>query len=219
MSGELGTRRQNIEARVGFSGKNLKIIMNYRLKNFDHLLGLSGFSDQLLKNHFILYQGYVTNFNKLNDILVELEKSDKFGTPEFAELNRRLGWEFNGMRLHELYFGNLSKDKKEFDNGLALAKKIIEEWGSYGMWEKDFKSMGAMRGIGWIVLYYDAEAGRLFNVWINEHDMGHFAGAIPLLVMDVFEHAYMVDYGLKKMDYIEAFMKAVDWRMAETRFK
>ena len=202
----------------------------YQPKDFNHLLGLNGFSDNLLNNHFKLYQGYVANFNKLNDILVEMEKNDKFGTPEFAELNRRFGWEFNGMRLHELYFGNLTKDTKEFDGESTLAKKIIEEWGSYEMWEKDFKSMGAMRGIGWVILYYDPiaeqarygagkEADRLFNVWINEHDAGHFAGAIPLLVMDVFEHAFLTDYGLKKTDYIEAFMKAIDWRMVENRFK
>ena len=191
----------------------------YQQKDFNYLLGLSGFSDQLLKNHFTLYQGYVNNFNKLNDILVEMEKNDKFGTPEFAELNRRFGWEFNGMRLHELYFGNLTKDKKEFNGESAFAKKIIEEWGSYEMWEKDFKSMGAMRGIGWVVLYYDQEASRLFNVWINEHDVGHFTGAKPLLVMDVFEHAYMADYGLKKANYIETFMKAIDWGAAETRLQ
>ena len=191
----------------------------YQPKDFNYLLGLSGFSDQLLKNHFTLYQGYVNNFNKLNDILVEMEKNDKFGTPEFAELNRRFGWEFNGMRLHELYFGNLTKDKKEFNGESVFAKKIIEEWGLYEMWEKDFKSMGAMRGIGWVVLYYDQEASRLFNVWINEHDAGHFVGAKPLLVMDVFEHAYMADYGLKKADYIETFTKAIDWGAAETRFQ
>ncbi|MEK7627600.1 MAG: Fe-Mn family superoxide dismutase [Patescibacteria group bacterium] len=191
----------------------------YQPKDFNHLLGLNGFSDNLLNNHFTLYRGYVDNFNKLNDILIEMEKNYKFGTPEFAELNRRFGWEFNGMRLHELYFGNLTKDTKEFDGESTLAKKIIEEWGSYEIWEKDFKSMGAMRGIGWVIFYYDAEAGRLFNVWINEHDAGHFAGAIPLLVMDVFEHAFLTDYGLKKTDYIEAFMKAIDWRMVENRFK
>ena len=81
----------------------------YQPKDFEHLLGTKGFSDQLLKNHFTLYQGYVNNFNKLNDILVAMEKEGKFGTPEFAELNRRLGWEWNGMRLHELYFGNMAK--------------------------------------------------------------------------------------------------------------
>ena len=192
--------------------------MPYEAKNYDHLLGTPGFSDQLLKNHFTLYQGYVNNFNKLNDILIALEKEGKFGTPEYAELNRRFGWEFNGMRLHELYFGNMAKSGSPLDANGAFASAIIKEFGSYDLWRKDFVSMGAMRGIGWTVLYHDAEAERLFNVWINEHDVGHFAGCKPLLVLDVFEHAYMLDYGLKRADYIEAFLKAIDWAEVEKRF-
>jgi Fe-Mn family superoxide dismutase len=191
--------------------------MKYDIKNFEHLLGMDGFSDELLKNHFKLYEGYVANMNKLNDVLVEMENDGKFGTPEFAELNRRLGWEFNGMRLHELYFGNLIKDKKETGKDSGLFKKITTEWGSYEMWVKDFKAMALMRGIGWVVLYYDKQGGRLFNVWVNEHDVGHLAGATPLLVIDVFEHAYLTDYGLKRADYIEAFMKNIDWSVVEER--
>src|SRR3989338_1702210 len=84
--------------------------MSYQAINYDHLIGTPGFSNQLMKNHFTLYQGYVTNFNKLNDTLVALEKDGKYGTPEYSELNRRFGWEFNGMRLHEYYFGNMTKD-------------------------------------------------------------------------------------------------------------
>lgn len=193
--------------------------MNYQPKNYDHILGIAGLSDQLLKNHFTLYQGYVANFNKVNDILVVMEKEGKFATPEYAELNRRLGWEFNGMRLHEYYFENLSKEAGAIDKDLALSKKIEAEFGSYEMWEKDFRAMLAMRGIGWVILYHDAQADRLFNVWINEHDAGHFAGCTPILVIDVFEHAYMPDYGIKRADYIEAIMKAIDWETAEQRIK
>ena len=122
------------------------------------------------------------------------------------------------MRLHEYYFENLAKEPREMDKNSELFKKIIQEFGSYEMWEKDFKSMGAMRGIGWVMLYFDQKAGRLFNVWINEHDVGHLSGALPVLVMDVFEHAYMLDYGLKKADYIERFFKAIDWEVVEKRF-
>ena len=192
--------------------------MPYEPKNFDHLIGTPGFSETLLKNHFTLYQGYVNNTNKLNDILVALEKEGKFGTPEFAELNRRFGWEFNGMRLHELYFWNLAKGGKPLDYNSDLHRKILHEWGSFEKWEKDFRSMGAMRGIGWIVLYYDQKDDRLFNIWINEHDTGHLAGCVPILVMDVFEHAYMLDYGLKRADYIEAFFRNLDWKACVERF-
>ncbi len=195
-----------------------EIAMPYEAKNFDHLLGTPGFSDQLLKNHFTLYQGYVTNTNKLADILMQMVKEGKTGTPEYAELKRRFGWEFNGMRLHEYYFGNMIKGGKELDKGSAFYKKLAEDFGSYENWEKDFKASGTMRGIGWVVLYLDPIANRLFNTWINEHDLGHLAGSIPLLIMDVFEHAYMIDYGLKKADYIEAFFKAIDWSVVVNRF-
>lgn len=190
--------------------------MLYEAKNYESLLGTAGFSDQLLKNHFTLYQGYVANFNKLNDILVVLEKDGKFGTPEYSELNRRFGWEWNGMRMHELYFGNMSKTSSKLSIS-KLSSAFEKEFGSYENFEKDFRSMGAMRGIGWVVLYHDHDADRLFNVWINEHDVGHFAGCVPLLVMDVFEHAFMLDYGLKRADYIEAFFKAIDWVVVEAR--
>ena len=85
-------------------------------------------------------------------------------------------------------------------------------------WEKDFLTEGAMRGIWWAVLYYDVPAGKLFNVWVNEHDVGHLSGAVPILVIDVFEHAFMLDYGLKRADYLTVFIRAVDWDEAEKRF-
>lgn len=192
--------------------------MKYEIKKFENFSGIEGFSEQIFRNHFTLYEGYVNNVNRLNDILVALEKENKFSTPEFSELNRRFSWEWNGMRLHELYFSNLIKGGRELKNNSEFYKKIVEEWGSFELWEKDFKGMGAMRGIGWVVLYYDRQDGRLFNVWINEHDTGHFAGAVPLLVMDVFEHAYMIDYGLKRVDYIEAFFKVIDWSVIKDRF-
>jgi len=192
--------------------------MPYEPKNFDHLLGTKGFSDQLLKNHFTLYQGYVTNTNKLSDALSALLKEGKTGTPEYAEIKRRFGWEFNGMRLHEYYFGNKTKSNAELDRNSKFAKKVTEDFGSYENWEKDFKATGTMRGIGWTILYYDLIAGRFFNVWVNEHDVSHLSGAVPVLIMDVFEHAFMIDYGLKRADYIEAFFKAIDWAVVAKRF-
>ncbi len=192
--------------------------MAYTAKDYSKLIGMAGFSETLLKNHFTLYQGYVTNTNKVMDTLAAMLKEGKTGTPEFAELKRRLGWEFNGMRLHEYYFENLG-GKEALDANGALAKKLVESFGSVEAWEKDFRSVGGMRGIGWVVLYQDAVNGGLANFWINEHDAGHPAGCQPVLVMDVFEHAFMIDYGLKKADYIEAFFKNVDWKAAEARLR
>ena len=184
----------------------------YTPKVFSHLLGISGMSDTLLNNHFTLYQGYVTNTNKL----AELMKGKEAGTPEFAELHRRFGWEWNGMRLHELYFGNIAKHGVVLSER-TLKQKIDSTWGSYENWQKEFVGMAGMRGIGWVILAYDKKEGVLFNVWVNEHDCGLLAGATPLLVMDVFEHAFMVDYGLKRADYITAFMKSIDWHTVEER--
>lgn len=192
--------------------------MIYEPQNFDRLLGTPGLSDQMLQNHFKLYEGYVKNTNTLIESLGHLATQDNIATPEYAELKRRFGWEFNGMRLHELYFGNLSKEKVEIDSESELYKKIVQDFGSYEEWEKSFKGTGATRGIGWVILYYDTRADRLFNVWINEHDAGHLAGATPVLVMDVFEHAFMLDYGLNRGDYINAFFNALDWETANGRF-
>lgn len=192
--------------------------MAYEAKDYAKLLGMEGFSEALLKNHFTLYQGYVTNTNKALDILDGMLKAGNTAAPEYAELKRRLGWEFNGMRLHEYYFENLG-GKGGIDQTGKLAAKIAADFGSVEAWEKDFRATGAMRGIGWAVLYQDSASGKLMNFWINEHDVAHPAGCTPILIMDVFEHAFMLDYGLKRADYIEAFFKNIDWKAAEARLK
>lgn len=184
----------------------------YEPKDFSHLLGIGGLSDALLQNHLTLYQGYVKNTNGL----LEKMKTLEVGTPEYAELHRRFGWEWNGMRLHELYFGNMAKGGVNLSERI-LKTKIDATWGSVENWQKDFIGIGAMRGIGWVILCHDKKDGKLFNVWINEHDTGHLAGLTPLLVMDVFEHAFMIDYGTKRADYINAFMSSIDWHAVEER--
>jgi Fe-Mn family superoxide dismutase len=190
--------------------------MPYVARDYGRLIGLQGFSEALLKNHFTLYQGYVTNTNKVAETLDQMLKDGKTGTPEYAELKRRFGWEFNGMRLHEYYFENLG-GKTTLDHYGPLGKQMQCDFGSYDAWEKDFRATGAMRGIGWVALYQDRESKRLFNFWINEHDVSHPAGCAPILIMDVFEHAFMIDYGLKKADYTDAFFKNIAWPAAEGR--
>jgi len=192
--------------------------MAYEAKDYSKLIGIEGFSETLLKNHFTLYQGYVTNTNKLMDTLATMLKDGKVGTPEYAELKRRMGWEFNGMRLHEYYFDNLG-GKVALDKSGKLAKKLAENFGSYEDWEKDFRGTGTMRGIGWVILYQDNVSGKLFNQWINEHDVGHPAGCVPILIMDVFEHAFITDYGLKRADYIGVFFKNINWAVVGGRLK
>ena len=190
--------------------------MAYTAKDYNSLIGTDGFSETLLKNHFTLYQGYVTNTNKLNDLLNS--KTKDAANPEYAELKRRYGFEFNGMRLHEYYFENLG-GKAPPDKAGTLSKQLAVAFGSYDTWEQDFRATGAMRGIGWTILYQDNVTGDLFNQWINEHEVGHLAGCRPLLLMDVFEHAFITDYELKRADYIEAFFGNINWRAVESRLK
>jgi Fe-Mn family superoxide dismutase len=134
--------------------------------------------------------------------------------PEYAELKRRFGFEFNGMRLHEYYFENLICPATRPE---TVTKKLADTFGSYEAWEQDFKATGSLRGIGWAILYQDNVTGQLFNQWINEHEVGHLAGCQPILVMDIFEHAFMTDYGLKRADYIAAFFQNINWEIVEKR--
>jgi Fe-Mn family superoxide dismutase len=186
-------------------------------QNYDRLIGTEGFSEKALTTHFTLYQGYVNNTNKVADQLKTLADSDLMATPEYGELKRRFGWEFNGMRLHELYFENMKNGGAQLPSGTPLYNKIVQDFGTFEHWQKDFQGTGAIRGIGWAVMYHDPMSDVLFNVWVNEHDMGHLTGCKPLLIMDIFEHAFIIDYGTKRADYITAFLKAIDWGKVEER--
>jgi Fe-Mn family superoxide dismutase len=191
---------------------------HYSSKSFVHLLGMQGFSNKLLESHFKLYEGYVKNTNQLSEFFASSQISEENTDHEFSESKRRFGWEFNGMRLHEYYFANMGKEAIPIDSAGELFEEIAENFGSYKNWLKEFVHIGSMRGIGWAILTYDTCSDRLFNVWINEHDLGLLAGTQPLLVMDVFEHAFMTDYGLERDKYISAFLKAIDWAQVGQRF-
>ncbi len=186
---------------------------DYVAKNYASLLGMPGFSDAQIKMHLQLYEGYVKNTNLLQHRLQEVDPLSY----DYGALKRRLGWEWDGMRLHELYFENLG-GKRPLDPKSALYQNLTSEFGSYETWKENFIATGLIRGIGWVVLYQDKETGRLFNTWINEHDTGHFAGGAPLLIMDVFEHAYITEYGLNKQGYIDAFFLNIQWDPVMERF-
>lgn len=188
---------------------------DYKPKDFSQLIGTPGFSNELLQMHFKLYQGYVTNTNVIMGLLKTYENNTQ--AYQYQALKRRLGWEFDGMRLHELYFENMG-GKKGVDASSSLYKAIEKDFGSFDNWKKDFIATGSMRGIGWSILYFDPIEGRLMNVWINEHDVGHLATAEPILVMDVWEHAYITQYGLDRAKYIDAFFKTINWDVVADRF-
>ncbi len=194
------------------------LVSDFKTKDFSSLIGnVPGLDDELLKMHFKLYQGYVTNANNLLKQIQELNEKGKNRSPEFAGLKRMLGWEFDGMLLHEYYFENLGKtDPLPQDD--PLRKKIQQDFSSFEAWKADFIATGSIRGIGWVVAYIDPKEGRLINQWINEHDVGHLSGGTPLLIMDVFEHAYITQYGLDRSKYIDVFFNNINWKKVSERY-
>ncbi|MDX8431644.1 MAG: Fe-Mn family superoxide dismutase [Candidatus Algichlamydia australiensis] len=195
------------------------VFADYKAKDYSYLLGhVKGLDDSLLKMHFTLYQGYVKNTNSLLATIEELSKSGKDRTAAYGALKRRVGWEMDGMLLHELYFSNLG-GKGNLDSNSPLYKAIVSDFGSYESWKKDYIATGMMRGIGWVILYRDPKNRRLQNIWIEEHDLGHIAGGTPILIMDVWEHAYITQFGLDRAGYINTFFQNINWKEVEQRVK
>jgi superoxide dismutase, Fe-Mn family len=195
----------------------------YRAKTFN-LSGLKGISDQTLEMHFKLYEGYVKETNNLNDKIAGFLKDGKVDQEEmplYSELKRRLGFEFNGMVLHEYYFDNLTKSGGSNPaRDSAFLKATESSFGNYETWKADFVGVGKMRGVGWAICYEAPDTGRLSNHWISLHQIGEVAGFNPVLVMDVWEHAFLLDYKpAERPKYIEAFFTNIDWVTVEGRLK
>jgi Fe-Mn family superoxide dismutase len=186
-----------------------------------NLAGLQGISDNTLTVHFALYEGYVKNTNLLNEQIAEIVKNGQAAgaNPAFAELTRRLGFEYNGMRLHEYYFDNLTSNA-----GVAVPAAfndaVAASFGDFDTWKKDFAATGGMRGVGWAVAYQDPWTGKISNHWITLHEDGNPAGFTPILVMDVWEHAFIMDYKpADRPKYIESFFANVDWNVVAGRLR
>ncbi len=181
--------------------------------------GLLEISNEQINDHWNLYVGYVTNVNALKEELKTL-RQDKTSNPlVIADRRRRYGFEFNGMVLHEYYFGNLKADSKPIEKESQLYQALEKTWGSFDAWQQDFINTGKSRGIGWAILYMDPTTKELTNHFIMDHENGPIAGFAPLLVMDVWEHAYMVDHKASgRADYITAFTKNINWEIVQNRF-
>lgn len=191
----------------------------YEAKNYSSLLKMEGFSEEAMRIHIALYQGYVKNATSLAKQIEEMARKGEGSSYSFGALKRRFAWEFDGMRLHELYFDQFIEGAGKISpQDLPIVQAIKKQFGSMEEWKRSFIATGMMRGIGWAVLYYDPETKSLINCWINEHDVGHLAGGAPLLVMDVFEHAYMLQYGLDRAAYIQAFFSHLNWDVVCARF-
>ncbi len=190
----------------------------YKVREFGHLKGLKGISDQQMEQHFKLYEGYVKNTNLLREQVADLFSKGQGETPVCAELVRRLPFEQNGMALHEYYFDNLTANGAELPSGGALAKALTDNFGSIENYKKELLSMAKMRGIGWVLTLQDPTNGWLSNRWVTMHENGNLAGYKPVLALDIWEHAWTVDYKpTERAKYLEAFLQNVDWKAVEGR--
>jgi Fe-Mn family superoxide dismutase len=174
--------------------------------------------------HFKLYEGYVSNTNTLTEKIATIlfdGKVDQEEMPSYSELTRRLGFEYNGMVLHEYYFGNMKKRGGDDPAKRSAFREAVERsFPSYEIWKTDFVGVGKMRGVGWAICYLDPATGGISNHWITLHEVGNVAGFVPLLVMDVWEHAFLLDYKpAERPKYIEAFLANADWDAVEKRIQ
>ena len=190
----------------------------YEAKKFN-IPELSGISSKQLEIHIKLYEGYVKFTNHLREVLSDLRKDSEKNAYALGEVLRRFGFEFNGMRMHEYYFGQFEGGRTAPDSNSKLALSLIEKYGSWDEFINHFKSVGLTRGIGWTILYFDPIGKTPHVVWVNEHELGQLASLPVILAMDMWEHAYMVDYlPAEKKNYIDAFFNNLNWQITETRF-
>lgn len=178
---------------------------------------LKGISAKTIEEHLKLYSGYVKNTNTILTKIDEYVVDSEANAYALGELQRRFGFEFDGMRNHEYYFAHFEGGSETLDEKSVLKKMVEEEWGSFELWLNRFKSIALTRGIGWAILYYDRETKRLLNAWVDEHHLGQLVGLSPILVLDMWEHAYFIDYTpAEKKKYIESFFANLNWANVET---
>lgn len=194
--------------------------MTYTTRTFN-LPELNGLSKKQIEVHLALYEGYVKHTNLL------MEKIEKYRSedPEanafvIAELRRRLGFEFDGMRMHEYYFEQFEGGSVAAEETHPLATIAAERYGSWDKFIAHIKEVAGTRGIGWVVVYFDPAVRTLHTAWVNDHELGQLAGLPIVLAVDMWEHAFMVDYvPAEKKTYVEAFLENVNWKVPQQRLE
>lgn len=181
---------------------------------------LTGISAKNIEEHKKLYAGYVKNTNGIFSNIDELRADSEKNAYMLGELQRRLGFEFDGMRNHEYYFRSLEGGAQTLAADSALTQAIEAQFGSVDAWLSMFKSIALTRGVGWAMLYYDHHAGQLVNTWVEEQHLGQLTGLQPVLALDMWEHAFVYDYPTsEKKKYVEAFFENLNWIVIEENFK
>jgi superoxide dismutase, Fe-Mn family len=194
--------------------------MEYQARSFALPAQLEGISPKSVEEHLGLYQGYVKNFNAQTALLAELLKDSEKNAHAISELVRRRSFEFGGMRLHEHYFAQWEGGAQALDPNSALGNALARQFGSSEAALAQVRQAGLMRGPGWSLLYFDKEAGQFHIGFSGEQHQGHFVTLPIVLALDVWEHAYILDYGAQgKGKYIDAFFKNLNWSVVEKRFE
>ncbi|OGI60446.1 hypothetical protein A2641_00215 [Candidatus Nomurabacteria bacterium RIFCSPHIGHO2_01_FULL_37_25] len=180
---------------------------------------LKGISAKTIEDHLKLYSGYVKNTNLILEKIEELAKDSEKNAYAVAEVQRRFGFEYDGMRNHEIYFEALSNGAKNISKDGELYKSIEYVWGSFDAWLERFKAIAMTRGVGWGILYLDKKEKFLMNAYVEDHQLGQLTSCTPILCLDMWEHAYIADYapGGKK-DYVEDFFENLNWEVVEKNF-
>lgn len=190
--------------------------MKYDALTFD-IGELDGISKETIDNHIGLYQGYVKHVNLIREKIAAYSTDVDNNGYAIAEMQRRLGFEFCGMRNHEYYFAQFEGGAKELPDG-PLKEKIEFQWGSYDAWLERFKQIAKTRGVGWAMLYHDPHTDQLVQTWVDEQHLGQLTDLDIILAVDMWEHSYMRDYLPKeKGDYIDACFKNMNWEVVSGR--
>ncbi len=193
---------------------------NYNPEKLKITNNLEGFSLKMVNEHFKLYEGYVKKTNEIQQKLEEADKSEANGVYSFiGELKRQETFAVNGMKLHEVYFGQLDGVANNATQASDEILKMIErDFGSMNKWKLDMIATG-LSARGWGILAYDLKDGKLHNYGSDGHNVGAVWGAIPLIALDVYEHAYFIDYGVNRKDYINSFFKNLNWNYVNELIK
>ncbi len=184
---------------------------------------LTSISEKTNEEHLKLYAGYVKHANLILEKIAQLSNTAELAAANaytIGELRRRFGFEFGGIKNHELYFEQFEGTAASINPESALHDKIVEQWGSYDAWLVEFTQLAMTRGIGWAFLYHDQKTGTLLNAWVGEQHDGQLSGATPILGLDMWEHSYMLDVPpSEKKKYVDAFFGNIDWSVVEARFR
>lgn len=180
---------------------------------------LKGISEKTTEEHLKLYSGYVKNANTILAKIDEYAENAEANAYALGEIQRRFGFEFDGMRNHEYYFSHFEGGPKTLAKNGSLYQAIETEWGGFDKWLNRFKAIALTRGIGWAMLYYDWRTQRLLNAWIDEQHLGHLTGLSPILALDMWEHSFVADYQPSgKKNYVEDFFANLNWENVGENF-